>query len=107
MDCSIMQALIYQNKYSLRIQLHCCVARQLEVPTEIRKAGPNRQIAKRVNCEDAERPMWLPERCVRPVDVPADTNDHEDDRDSTNIGTGAMDVGKESPSTNSKIDCDQ
>ncbi|KAL6093677.1 hypothetical protein STEG23_008991 [Scotinomys teguina] len=50
---------------------------------------------------DAERPMWLPERCVRPVDVPADTNDHEDDRDSTNIGTGAMDVGKESPSTNS------
>ncbi|KAL6070152.1 hypothetical protein STEG23_014750, partial [Scotinomys teguina] len=41
---------------------------------------------------DAERPVWLPERCVRPVDVPADTEDHEDDLDSTNIGTGAMDV---------------
>ncbi|KAL6050940.1 hypothetical protein STEG23_009298 [Scotinomys teguina] len=41
----------------------------------------------------AERPMWLPERCVHPVDVPADTKDHEDDPDSTNIGTGAMDVG--------------
>ncbi|KAL6084686.1 hypothetical protein STEG23_024399 [Scotinomys teguina] len=27
-----------------------------------------------------------------PVDVPADTKDHEDDPDSTNIGTGAMDV---------------
>ncbi|KAL6076279.1 hypothetical protein STEG23_018228 [Scotinomys teguina] len=38
---------------------------------------------------------------VCPVDVPADTKDHEDDPDSTNIGTGAMDVGKESPSTNS------
>ncbi|KAL6066851.1 hypothetical protein STEG23_009762 [Scotinomys teguina] len=50
---------------------------------------------------DAERPMWLPEHCVCPVDVPADTKDHEDDLDSTNIGTGAMDVGKESPSTNS------
>ncbi|KAL6092871.1 hypothetical protein STEG23_028626 [Scotinomys teguina] len=49
----------------------------------------------------AERPMWLPEHCVCPVDVPADTKDHEDDPDSTNIGTGAMDVGKESPSTNS------
>ncbi|KAL6043669.1 hypothetical protein STEG23_016098, partial [Scotinomys teguina] len=46
---------------------------------------------------DAERPMQLPERCVCPVDVPADTKDHEDDPDSTNIGTGAMDVGKESP----------
>ncbi|KAL6073610.1 hypothetical protein STEG23_027911, partial [Scotinomys teguina] len=42
--------------------------------------------------QDAERPMWLPERCVCPVDVPADTKDHEDDLDSTNIGTGAMDV---------------
>ncbi|KAL6088860.1 hypothetical protein STEG23_022683, partial [Scotinomys teguina] len=42
---------------------------------------------------DAERPMWLPEHCVLPVDVPADTKDHEDDPDSTNIGTGAMDVG--------------
>ncbi|KAL6091315.1 hypothetical protein STEG23_018243, partial [Scotinomys teguina] len=41
---------------------------------------------------DAERPMWLPKRCVCPVDVPADTKDHEDDPDSTNIGTGAMDV---------------
>ncbi|KAL6059761.1 hypothetical protein STEG23_009683 [Scotinomys teguina] len=41
---------------------------------------------------DAERPMWLPEHCVHPVDVPADTKDHEDDPDSTNIGTGAMDV---------------
>ncbi|KAL6060163.1 hypothetical protein STEG23_004052 [Scotinomys teguina] len=51
--------------------------------------------------KDTERPMWLPERCVHPVDVPADTKDHEDDPDSTNIGTGAMDVGKESPSTNS------
>ncbi|KAL6035310.1 hypothetical protein STEG23_018498 [Scotinomys teguina] len=30
---------------------------------------------------------------VCPVDVPADTEDHEDDPDSTNIGTGAMDVG--------------
>ncbi|KAL6062100.1 hypothetical protein STEG23_009821 [Scotinomys teguina] len=53
------------------------------------------------NPQDAERPMWLPEHCVCPVDVPADTKDHEDDPDSTNIGTGAMDVGKESPSTNS------
>ncbi|KAL6093653.1 hypothetical protein STEG23_026359 [Scotinomys teguina] len=53
------------------------------------------------NPQDAERPMWLPERCVRPVDVPADTKDHADDPDSTNIGTGAKDVGKESPSTNS------
>ncbi|KAL6088796.1 hypothetical protein STEG23_010163 [Scotinomys teguina] len=44
------------------------------------------------NPQDAERPMWLPERCVHPVDVPADTKDHEDDPDSTNIGTGAMDV---------------
>ncbi|KAL6053809.1 hypothetical protein STEG23_030631 [Scotinomys teguina] len=44
------------------------------------------------NPQDAERPMWLPEHCVRPVDVPADTKDHEDDPDSTNIGTGAMDV---------------
>ncbi|KAL6063984.1 hypothetical protein STEG23_028504 [Scotinomys teguina] len=43
--------------------------------------------------QDAERPMWLPEHCVCPVDVPADTKDHEDDLDSTNIGTGAMDVG--------------
>ncbi|KAL6082762.1 hypothetical protein STEG23_019577 [Scotinomys teguina] len=41
---------------------------------------------------DAERPMWLPECCVCPVDVPADTKDDEDDPDSTNIGTGAMDV---------------
>ncbi|KAL6051742.1 hypothetical protein STEG23_013914 [Scotinomys teguina] len=49
----------------------------------------------------AERPMWFPEHCVRPVDVPADTKDQEDDLDSTNIGTGAMDVDKESPSTNS------
>ncbi|KAL6086914.1 hypothetical protein STEG23_024262 [Scotinomys teguina] len=40
----------------------------------------------------AERPMWLPECCVRPVDVPADTKDHEDDPDNTNIGTGTMDV---------------
>ncbi|KAL6091385.1 hypothetical protein STEG23_027123, partial [Scotinomys teguina] len=44
--------------------------------------------------EYAERPMWLPEHCVHPVDVPADTKDHEDDPDSTNIGTGAMDVGQ-------------
>ncbi|KAL6084000.1 hypothetical protein STEG23_002519 [Scotinomys teguina] len=44
---------------------------------------------------DAERPMWLPEHCVHPVDVPADTKDHEDDPDSTNIGTGAMDVDKQ------------
>ncbi|KAL6058772.1 hypothetical protein STEG23_008626, partial [Scotinomys teguina] len=44
------------------------------------------------NPQDAERPMWLPEHCVCPVDVPADTKDHEDDLDSTNIGTGAMDV---------------
>ncbi|KAL6089783.1 hypothetical protein STEG23_010798 [Scotinomys teguina] len=44
------------------------------------------------NPQDAERPMWLPERCVCPVDVPADTKDHADDPDSTNIGTGAMDV---------------
>ncbi|KAL6090555.1 hypothetical protein STEG23_024341 [Scotinomys teguina] len=51
--------------------------------------------------KDAERPMWFPEHCMRPVDVPADTKDHEDDPDSTNIGTGAMDVGKESSSTNS------
>ncbi|KAL6062608.1 hypothetical protein STEG23_004222, partial [Scotinomys teguina] len=51
------------------------------------------EIDKRANCEDAERPMWLPEHCVCPVDVPADTRDHEDDLDSTNIGTGAMDVG--------------
>ncbi|KAL6071222.1 hypothetical protein STEG23_038333, partial [Scotinomys teguina] len=46
-------------------------------------------------------PCGFPEHCVRPVDVPADTKDHEEDPDSTNIGTGAMDVGKESPSTNS------
>ncbi|KAL6057256.1 hypothetical protein STEG23_005718 [Scotinomys teguina] len=50
------------------------------------------EIAKRANCEDAERPMWLPEHCVCPVDVPADTKDHKDDPDSTNIGTGAMGV---------------
>ncbi|KAL6031583.1 hypothetical protein STEG23_035109 [Scotinomys teguina] len=48
------------------------------------------------NPQDAERPMWLPEHCVHPVDVPADTKDHEDDPDSTNIGTGAMDVGASS-----------
>ncbi|KAL6090249.1 hypothetical protein STEG23_001313 [Scotinomys teguina] len=58
------------------------------------KQDPTDEIAKRANCEDAERPMWLPERCVCPVDVPADTKDHEDDLDSTNIGTGAMDVEK-------------
>ncbi|KAL6073423.1 hypothetical protein STEG23_033164 [Scotinomys teguina] len=40
----------------------------------------------------AKRPVWLPERCLCPVDVPADTKDHEDDPDSTNIGTGAIDV---------------
>ncbi|KAL6082349.1 hypothetical protein STEG23_021504 [Scotinomys teguina] len=45
-----------------------------------------------VSAEDAERPMWLPECCVHPVYVPADTKDHADDPDSTNIGTGAMDV---------------
>ncbi|KAL6036675.1 hypothetical protein STEG23_021822 [Scotinomys teguina] len=44
------------------------------------------------NPQDAERPVWLPECCVHPVDVPADTNDHADDMDSTNIGTGTMDV---------------
>ncbi|KAL6038239.1 hypothetical protein STEG23_034912 [Scotinomys teguina] len=48
------------------------------------------------NPQDAERPMWLPEHCVYPVDVPADTKDHEDDPDSTNIGTVAMDVGPRS-----------
>ncbi|KAL6091092.1 hypothetical protein STEG23_013701 [Scotinomys teguina] len=67
-------------------------ARQLEVPPRSRKQDPTDEIAKRANCEDAERPMWLPERCVCPVDVPADTKDHEDYLDSTNIGTGAMDV---------------
>ncbi|KAL6052895.1 hypothetical protein STEG23_015063, partial [Scotinomys teguina] len=46
----------------------------------------------RANCEDAERSLWLPERCMRPVDVPADTKDHADDTDSTNIGTGAMGI---------------
>ncbi|KAL6033541.1 hypothetical protein STEG23_027415 [Scotinomys teguina] len=45
---------------------------------------------------DAERPVWLPECCVYPVNVPADTKDHEDDPDSTNIGTEAMDVDKTS-----------
>ncbi|KAL6032263.1 hypothetical protein STEG23_016120 [Scotinomys teguina] len=35
-------------------------------------------IAMRANCEDAERPLWLPERCVCPVDAPADTKDHAD-----------------------------
>ncbi|KAL6043572.1 hypothetical protein STEG23_035778 [Scotinomys teguina] len=48
----------------------------------------------RANCEDAERPVWLPERCMCPVDVPDDTNNHADDLDSTNIGTGAMNVEK-------------
>ncbi|KAL6030272.1 hypothetical protein STEG23_014520 [Scotinomys teguina] len=42
---------------------------------------------------DAERPVWLPEHCVHPVDVPVDTKDHADDLDSANIGTGAMGVG--------------
>ncbi|KAL6036998.1 hypothetical protein STEG23_033532, partial [Scotinomys teguina] len=40
----------------------------------------------------AERPVWLLACCVCPVDVPADTNNHADDPDSTNIGTGAKDV---------------
>ncbi|KAL6091019.1 hypothetical protein STEG23_028407 [Scotinomys teguina] len=47
----------------------------------------------RANCEDVERPVWLLERCMHPVHVPADTNDHAEDPESTNIGTGAMDVG--------------
>ncbi|KAL6035245.1 hypothetical protein STEG23_032026 [Scotinomys teguina] len=53
---------------------------------------------------DAERPMWLPECCVRPVDVPADTKDHEDDPDSTNVGTGAMDVDDWTASQECEID---
>ncbi|KAL6076522.1 hypothetical protein STEG23_016703, partial [Scotinomys teguina] len=46
------------------------------------KQDPMDEIVKRANCEDAERPMWLPEHCVCPVDVPADTKDHEDDPDN-------------------------
>ncbi|KAL6054510.1 hypothetical protein STEG23_029837 [Scotinomys teguina] len=59
------------------------------------------QSLEKIQEEEMLRDPWLPERCVHPVDVPADTKDHEDDPDSTNIGTVAMDVGKESPSTNS------
>ncbi|KAL6087327.1 hypothetical protein STEG23_014723, partial [Scotinomys teguina] len=42
--------------------------------------------------QDAERPLWLLECCICPVDVPADTKDHADDLDSTNIGTGTMGI---------------
>ncbi|KAL6032068.1 hypothetical protein STEG23_001546, partial [Scotinomys teguina] len=51
------------------------------------------------NPQDAERPVWLPECYVHPVDVPIDTKDHADYPDSTNIGTGAMDVGWNLPSS--------
>ncbi|KAL6082310.1 hypothetical protein STEG23_021465 [Scotinomys teguina] len=40
---------------------------------------------------DTERLVWLPERCMHPVDVPADTKDHAND--SANIGTGTMGIG--------------
>ncbi|KAL6057306.1 hypothetical protein STEG23_018695, partial [Scotinomys teguina] len=68
---------------------------------EVRKSVSATDTQSEDEEENAERPMWLPEHCVYPVDVPAGTKDHEDDLDSTNIQTGAMDVGKESPSTNS------
>ncbi|KAL6065814.1 hypothetical protein STEG23_019519, partial [Scotinomys teguina] len=42
--------------------------------------------------KDAEKPVWLLEHCMHPVDAPADIKDNADDPDSTNIGTGAMGV---------------
>ncbi|KAL6086054.1 hypothetical protein STEG23_016110, partial [Scotinomys teguina] len=66
--------------------------RQLEIPPRSGMQDPMDEIDMRADCEDAERPVWLPEHCVLPVDVSADTNNHADDPDSTNIGTGAIDV---------------